>query len=217
MLCVGKIDEWPRYASKDKNKKGVKKPDNGLLPITQPEITWLADKNHRIRQVAKKLFGLCSEKKGDCIGNNHDAERMKRCLSYAVRQNSSDDANVLKASIRQVAEHHFGNHVDCGSWCRVHALVGDERIEANLRYRRKREDKRFYDDVKTIVDLFADGSGDMIHPWSSEIVEGMNRFFTKFLPKDRSYGMTIENRVRLHLAVCIDSIGYVETYRRLAQ
>jgi hypothetical protein len=29
--------------------------------------------------------------------------------------------------------------------------------------------------------------------------------------------LTIENRVRLHLAVCIDSIGYVETYRRLAQ
>jgi hypothetical protein len=29
--------------------------------------------------------------------------------------------------------------------------------------------------------------------------------------------MTIKNRVRLHLAVCINSIGYVETYRRLAQ
>jgi hypothetical protein len=29
--------------------------------------------------------------------------------------------------------------------------------------------------------------------------------------------VSIKNRVRLHLAVCIDSIGYVETYRRLAQ
>jgi hypothetical protein len=112
MLHVGKMDEWPQYASKDEKKKGAKKPDNGLLPITHSEITWLADKNHRIRQVAKKIFGLCSKKKGDCIGNNRDAERMKRCLSYAVRQNLSDDANVLKASIQQVAEHHFGNHVD---------------------------------------------------------------------------------------------------------
>jgi hypothetical protein len=64
MLRVGKIDEWPRYASKDDKKKGAKKPDNGLLPISHPEITWLADKNHRIRQVAKKCFGLCSKKKG---------------------------------------------------------------------------------------------------------------------------------------------------------
>jgi hypothetical protein len=63
MLRVGKIVEWPRYASKDEKKKEVKKPDNGLLPITHPEITWLADKNHRIRQVAKKIFGLCSKKK----------------------------------------------------------------------------------------------------------------------------------------------------------
>jgi hypothetical protein len=66
----------------------------------------------------------------------------------------------------------------------VKPLEGDERMEANLRYRRKREDKRFYDDVKIIVDEFADGSDDMIHPWSINIVEGMNNFFTKFLPKD---------------------------------
>jgi hypothetical protein len=63
MLHVGKIVEWPRYASKDEKKKGAKQPDNGLLPITHPEITLLADKNHRIRQVAKKIFGLCSKKK----------------------------------------------------------------------------------------------------------------------------------------------------------
>jgi hypothetical protein len=33
----------------------------------------------------------------------------------------------------------------------------------------------------------------MIHPWSSDIVEGMKKLSTKFLPKDRTYGMTIEN------------------------
>jgi hypothetical protein len=218
MLRVGKINEWPHYASKDDKKKGAKKPDNGLLPsIAHPKITWLANKNHRIRQVARKIFGLCSKKKGDCVGNNHDAERMKRCLSYAVRQNSNDDSALLKAATQQVAEHHFGNHNDCGSWCRVKPLEGDERMEANLRYRRKREDKRFYDDVKTIVDEFADGSDEMIHPWSSDIVEGMNKFFTKFLPKDGTYGMSIENKVRIHLTVCIDSIGYVAMYRRLAE
>jgi hypothetical protein len=79
---------------------------------------------------------------------------MKRCLSYVVRQNSNDDSAVLKTALRQVAEHHFGNYNDCGSWCQVKPLKGDERMEADLRYRRKREDKRFYDDVKTIVDEF---------------------------------------------------------------
>jgi hypothetical protein len=57
----------------------------------------------------------------------------------------------------------------------------------------------------------------MLHGWSSDIVEGMNKFFTKFLPKDRTYAMTIENQVRIHLAIFIDSVGYEETYSRLAE
>jgi hypothetical protein len=67
-----------------------------------------------------------------------------------------------------------------------------------------------------IVDEFAEGADDMLHGWSTDIVEGFNKFFTKFLPKDRTYGMSIENKVRIHLAICIDSAGYVETYRRLS-
>jgi hypothetical protein len=67
-----------------------------------------------------------------------------------------------------------------------------------------------------IVDEFADNSADMLHGWSTDMVEGMNKFFTKFLPKDRTYGLTIENRVRIYLAICIDSVGYQETYSRLA-
>jgi hypothetical protein len=67
-----------------------------------------------------------------------------------------------------------------------------------------------------IVDEFAEGADDMLHGWSTDIVEGFNKFFTKFLPKDRTFGMSIENKVRIHLAICIDSAGYVETYRRLS-
>jgi hypothetical protein len=67
-----------------------------------------------------------------------------------------------------------------------------------------------------IVDEFAEGADDMLHGWSTDIVEGFNKLFTKFLPKDRTYGMLIENKVRIHLAICIDSAGYVETYCRLS-
>ena len=57
----------------------------------------------------------------------------------------------------------------------------------------------------------------MLHEWDTNIVEGMNKFFTNFLPKDRTYCMTIENKVRLYLAISIDSVGYLETYRRIAE
>jgi hypothetical protein len=45
----------------------------------------------------------------------------------------------------------------------------------------------------------------------------MIKFFTKFLPKDRTYGMMIKNKVRIHLAICIGSVGYQSTYGRLAE
>jgi hypothetical protein len=76
---------------------------------------------------------------------------------------------------------------------------------------------KFYLDVKEIVVKFAEQSSDMLHGWSSDIVEGMNKFFTKFLPKYRMYAMTIENQIRIHLEICIDSVGYGETYSRLAE
>jgi hypothetical protein len=124
----------------------------------------------------------------------------------------------MKAGIRQVAEHHFGNHSICGSWCRVRDLEGPERKEADLKYREKNtsDGKKFYGDVRVIINEFAEGADNMLHGWSTDMVEGTNKFFTKFLPKACTYVMTIDNKVRLHLAICIDSASYVETYRRLS-
>jgi hypothetical protein len=62
----GKLNEWPRYEGTE-TKKGPKKSDTGLLPISHPEITWLADRNHRIFQIAKTiLLSLQAKKEGLC-------------------------------------------------------------------------------------------------------------------------------------------------------
>jgi hypothetical protein len=59
-------------------------------------------------------------------------------MAYVVRQNCAKDSESMKVSIKQVTEHHFGNHSDCGSWCRVRDLEGLEREEADLKYRGKK-------------------------------------------------------------------------------
>jgi hypothetical protein len=56
-LEKGIMDDFPRY------ENGKKKSDTGLLPIGHPAIKWLADRNHRIRGVSKKLFALVNQKK----------------------------------------------------------------------------------------------------------------------------------------------------------
>ena len=71
--------------------------------------------------------------------------------------------------------------------------------------------------MKGIFDEFIMLLQEMLHGWDTNIVEGMNKFFIKFCPKDRTYAMTIENKVRLNLAIAIDSIGYEQVYQRLAE
>jgi hypothetical protein len=57
LLREGKLDDWPRYEG-PQGKTRPKKPGTGLLSISHPEISWLADRNHTIRQIAKKFFFL---------------------------------------------------------------------------------------------------------------------------------------------------------------
>jgi hypothetical protein len=131
-LEMGIIDNYPRYAN------GKKKNDNGLLPIGgHLAIRWLADRNHIIWGVARKSFTLCNKKKDERIGNNHNAERMKRCIAYAVRRNCRTDKATMEKGIKTAIEHHFGNHEDCGDWCSVKPLEGEERVTQSLKYRSK--------------------------------------------------------------------------------
>jgi hypothetical protein len=146
-----------------------------------------------------------------------DAERLKRNLSYAIRVNCRGSLNDMKKAIESVLEHHFNNHSLCGEWCKVRNLEGPERQEVMLKYRCKEKNVVFYLQVKALFDEFYKLLDEMMHEWDTNIVEGMNKFFTKFLPKDRTYATTIENMVRLYLAISIDSVGYTEVYRRLGE
>jgi hypothetical protein len=202
----GLIDELPKYDI------GRFKPDNGLLPIDHPSIICLANKGHRVRQFASKLFALCRQKNTNCEGNSMDAKHLKHNLSYAIRINCHSTLAVLRGAVESVLEHHFNNHSLCGLWCKVKNLVGREREEVELKYRSKQLKGFFYLQVKTLFDEFYPLLAEMLHDWDTNIVEGMNKFVTKFLPKDRTYAMSIENQVRLYLAISIDSVGYTEIY-----
>ncbi len=74
-----------------------------------------------------------------------------------------------------------------------------------------------YEQFKNLQDEFMeeDKLHQLFHWWDTNAVKGFNKLITKFLPKDRTFCKTNENLVRIHLAMCLLSIGYEETYRRL--
>jgi len=53
------------------------------------------------------------------------------------------------------------------------------------------------------------------HQYDTNVVEGFNKFLTKFLPKDKTYAQTIENKARSMLAVGLQSVGYRQFYSRV--
>ena len=115
-------EDWPRYLN------GGKKPDNGQLPINHPEISFLADKGHRVRGYANKYFALAAAKKSENLGvTKIDAERMKRRTSWTLRMRTDGTFTELQKHLTAVLEHHFNNHVHCGDWCKAKGKKGKEK------------------------------------------------------------------------------------------
>jgi hypothetical protein len=55
----------------------------------------------------------------------------------------------------------------------------------------------------------------LYYQYDTNNVEGFNKFLTKFLPKDKTYCQTIENKARSMVAIGLPSIGYRQLYQRI--
>ena len=203
---LGLIPERPRYES------GALKPDNGELPVEHVEIHFFSDRNHRVRSIAKDFFILGRKKLSECIGTTHDAERLKRNLSYAIRGNCDKTIDDLTTAVKSVLEHHFNNHEFCGDWCQCKGKTEEELKDLKLKYRDKSIHAKFYAQLQPIFQKCLDKIADVYHTYNSNINEGFNKLICKFVPKDRNFNGTKEYKPRVNIAVCIDSVGYLETY-----
>jgi hypothetical protein len=214
LLAAGRATEreCPRY------KNGQKKPDHGQLPVEHAAIQFLADKGHRVRGYARVIFAEASQsKKYGCGCTKMDAERMKRRLSWTLRLHSGGTYKEFETAVEAVLEHHFNNHEFCGDWCKAREGTEEQLKETELRFRCKRRHKDLYDFLEKHHREFMQEEKlrQLYHQYDTNNVEGFNKFLTKFLPKDRTYCQTIENKARSMLAVGLQSIGYRKLYSRV--
>jgi hypothetical protein len=204
--------DWPRYAN------GKKKPDNGLLPLLHSIIRFLADKGHRVRGYSRFLFAEAIKSVANGCGcTKVDAERMKRRLSWTLRLHCFGTYEEFQTAVLAVLEHHFNNHQFCGDWCKSTSGTEEEVSAAGLRFRCKERNKELYLVLKKHHEEFMEESKlrQLFHTYDTNTVEGFNKFLTKFLPKDRTYCQTIENKARTMLAAGLQSVGYRQFYERV--
>jgi hypothetical protein len=147
-----------------------------------------------------------------------DAERMKRRLSWTLRLHCFGTYDAMKTAVRAVLEHHFNNHEFCVDWCQARNGAAEAVGDAGLRFRCKERNKELYLFMKKHHEQFMEESKlrQLFHQYyDTNNVERFNKFLTKFLPKDRTYCQTIENKVRALLAAGLQSIGYRKFYERV--
>ena len=83
------------------------------------EIEKWSDVNHATCTMTKALY----EGRGTNFGPDSDKltdkviEHVKTCFSYAVHQNRNNPAG-LSSAIKAIVPHSFGDHAQCGVWCR---------------------------------------------------------------------------------------------------
>lgn len=124
LLRLDLIREMPKYDN------GKVKPDNGELPINHVEIDFRTDRSHQVRTVAGLIFKLVRKKNDNFIGTTHNAERLKRNFSYAIRSNCEKELCNLEKAVQSILEHHFNNHELCGDWCQYKNL-SENKIRKN--------------------------------------------------------------------------------------
>jgi hypothetical protein len=139
-----------------------------------------------------------------------DAGRLKRNLSYMVHMYCDRPFDELKTAAKAALEHHFNNHEFCSGWCPYLAKSGAERAEVQYKYPSKTEDSVLYSHFVEIHGAYTTEQGlrELKHPYDTKKCESMNKFVTKFVPKDSNFSGTRNWEGRVMYAVGVDSLGY---------
>jgi hypothetical protein len=107
---------------------------NPHLPSDFTTPTFLADLKHRIKCLAKPVFGLASLSKKISRVTRADALRIKRNYAWYLKsciQSKQCDFKQFQDGCKASLHHHFGEHHWCSSdWCWAKKL--DEMEEGEL-------------------------------------------------------------------------------------
>jgi hypothetical protein len=204
-------DDWPL------TEAGVRMRDTGLLPINQPEINFLGDKNHQVRTYAQYYFKLVQMAAEQSQCHFQDAKRLKRAFGYFLHQFSKRSWKCFLCLVRAVLEHHFNLHRYCNDWCPAKKWKKEDRLRNALKYRNKKVNAELYEQFKIHHDKFTSEEAlrDMYHQFHSIKCESLNGNITKYVPKHKDYCRTLTNKGRTHTAIGVDLLGYVHYFGHL--
>ncbi|XP_058798336.1 uncharacterized protein LOC131668298 [Phymastichus coffea] len=157
------------------------------------------DMNHAKKNLTKKLIPLkMSQKVQDYFSN---------CFSIAIQQNRGN-ADGVRAALLSIVPHAFGEHNQCGKWCKYSEL-GEKYVHVNLPHGKPLADINLRVKLSEIFSKFSNDAHKLAPCGSTQGNESFNNVVASKHPKNRHYAGSESFFVRVAAAVCQWNLGTV--------
>jgi hypothetical protein len=132
LVDAGKMTEGERqYAPKVPGRLRWKKDNHGLLPLAHPIVVRLSDPGHYVKSYKSEQYVYISAPKKTSLTCKADAMRLKRNMSYMLKQFKQGTENCSFKKFQTAAKasfgHHWNNHQVYGSWCQAEDWNKEEK------------------------------------------------------------------------------------------
>ena len=146
-----------------------------------------------------------------------DMTRLGKNFGYMIRSLPMLDEDKCVGAGKAVVEHHFDCHDYCGSWCIRKSHNEQQRKEKKRYYRCKTKDKKLCLLLTEMLEKFItlDRLKEVAHGMDTQVNESFNNTASWFAPKNKAHCGSQSLRVRIAMALGINSVGALEYFEKL--
>ena len=202
----------------NRNGRTVNRPNHGELPSRIPELTFVADPNHRKKTLKGELYKQLKKRKPQRCGLTRvDIMRVSTNFAYMVRTLPGKTPEEMLFASNAVVNHHFDDHTYCGAFCKRKTLSDEEKQQSTKIYRSKEKDAKLYGFLINCVARFItpDAIREVGHGMDTQVNESLNNTVAWLAPKNKTYSGTCSLSNQICLALGVHSVGTDEYYERL--
>lgn len=156
-----------------------------------------SDINHATKSFTNALYNLHLPKKV--------IEYLSKCFACAVKINKGN-ALAVESALLNIVPHAFGEHANCGNWCRAHD-TNEKYVYKGLPNGQPLSDAELRVALTNLLSRFAKNSQKLAPCGSTQCNEAFNNIVTTKHPKNRHYGRSESLNYRIAAAVCQMNMG----------
>ncbi|KAK0071078.1 hypothetical protein PV326_001713, partial [Microctonus aethiopoides] len=125
-------------------------------------------------------------------------KHVKKCFSYAIAQNTGNAKNLASA-LRNVPDHLFNSHENCGTWC--------NRKNGSTQQTVILKNSSLYNELSGLFNRYAANALKFSIGASSQPNESFNNIMAHKCPKNICYSLSESSSFRLASSVCVKNDG----------